>query len=71
MPCERLHWVEVTRFGKGDELQRRADARRKAHTAWVNSQLDRAQEHRDRAHKSEVRKFYAEKRKKAKERWLT
>ena len=72
MVCDRLlQWVEVTRFGKGDELQRKADARRKAHTSWVNAQLNRAQEQRDWAHKREVRKFYAEKRKKAKARRVT
>ena len=61
------HYVEVRRFGKGEEEQKRADARIRAHRAWVNAQLNQAQDRRDRAHKREVRAFYANKRKKAKE----
>jgi len=60
--------VEVTRFGKGDEQQARQDARRKAHWTWVSNQFANAQERRDARHKREIRAFYANKRKKAKEK---
>jgi len=58
---------EVIRFGKGEKEQAVADRRRKAHRTWVNRQLQQAQEHRDLQHKREIRSFYADKRKKAKE----
>jgi len=54
--------LTVRRFGKGEEQQKVADKRRRAHHRWVNAQLQRAQEVRDWKHKSEVRAFFAEQR---------
>jgi len=64
-PLPHPYW-NANRGGKGDAEQFKADQRSKKHRAWVNAQLEVAQARRDWAHKQEVRKFYADKRKKAK-----